>query len=223
VRTGVPGRITDVCRCTVKAEGVRGTLGRSFARSVAQRGVGAVGGRASSLVERDRGWPRITEVGRAITKSRAPRGGRSRFVKRARSEPPECRSRLVCRQPPPVSRCSFRFLSLVFQALIFSTANPLSHYLPSCISVYTRVYTTIYIAHKNVVLHSSRRAALCSPFSPVSRLPFHRHHPHYSFSFSPFASSGLYTESSHRAVSMSIRGCRPSLPSAPRTVVRRCT
>lgn len=126
------------------------------------------------------------------------------------------RSGLVCRQPPPVSRCSFRFLSLVFQALIFSNREPFHVTLrpSSCISVYTRVYTPLI---KRRALFTPGRPVFavlsCSGFPPTTTLTRSR---------SPFASSGLYAESSHRAVSMSIRDRRPSLPSAPRTVVRRC-
>lgn len=77
---------------------------------------------------------------RARVRSRVAEDGRRRpsgVARRAR--------RSVSRQPPPVSRCSFRFLSLVFHALIFSTVSRprtlLHQPSPSPVFLYRRACT----------------------------------------------------------------------------------
>lgn len=86
--------------------------------ALATRGVvsaGAVDARPSaterdrarpSAAERGRRWPTTAEQSRAAAEAASVR-------RRARAR------RLVSTQPPPVSRRSFRFLSLVFRTLIF--------------------------------------------------------------------------------------------------------
>lgn len=169
-----------------------------------RRGVGAESRGASRA--RARARSRVAEGGRRRPSGREPLG---RYASRRAS-------RSVSRQPPPVSRRSLRFLSLVFQALIFSTADPSTspfrHF-----RVHARVHTPLI----NVAHLSNAGPPLCSPFSPPPGLP-PTTNPDVLVLPSRLRSSGLRAESIYRAVSMSIRGRRPSLPSAPRTLVRRC-
>lgn len=147
-----------------------------------------------STIEGGRGRPTTAERSRAAGEAVSGRAERS-----------------VCRQSPPVSRRSLRFLSLVFQALIFSRPSlDREPFHTSSVPPYTRaVYTPLTnVVHSHARPHCVRRSlfpsvSLPPPPPPPSRLR-------------------VSTAKAATVVSMSIRGRRPSLPSAPRMVVRRC-